>query len=129
MSHSDPSAIIHAQDSKNPHFRRAKTTMSQITTHVLDTARGRPAEGIDVLLEDDQGRELGRGTTDGDGRIADLGPDRLPGGRYVLRFDTGSYQQGLYPEIPICFEITDDGAHYHIPLLLSPWAYSTYRGS
>lgn len=103
--------------------------MSQITTHVLDTARGRPAAGIAVVLEDANGEAVAAGTTDADGRIADLGPERLGGGTFRLRFDTGSYQDGFYPEVCICFQITDGGEHYHVPVLLSPWGYSTYRGS
>ncbi|MBO3084673.1 hydroxyisourate hydrolase [Cellulomonas fengjieae] len=110
--------------------------MSQLTTHVLDTALGRPAAGVPVsLLGWASGRwdELGSAVTDGDGRARSLGPDRVPPGRYRLVFDTAAYfaatdQVGFHPEVVVVFEVVDD-AHYHVPLLLSPFAYSTYRGS
>ncbi len=112
--------------------------MSPITTHVLDTARGRPAAGVSVVLEIQAGAswtELARGTTSADGRVAEL----LPGGRldkavYRLRFDTASYFRsqgvsGFYPHVSIAFEVREPGEHHHVPLLLSPFGYSTYRGS
>ncbi len=113
--------------------------MSRITTHVLDTALGRPAAGVKVRLErvDARGVEvLGQGATDDDGRLRDLapaGPALVPG-RYRLTFDTGAYfsaQQldGFYPQVSIDFEVRDGLEHYHVPLLLSPFGYSTYRGS
>ncbi|WNB86547.1 hydroxyisourate hydrolase [Cellulomonas sp. ATA003] len=107
--------------------------MSLVTTHVLDTALGRPAAGVPVDLEaldDGTWRPLGHGVTDADGRVGDLGPAALPHGRYRLRFDTGTYfaGTGFYPEVVVVFEVADD-AHHHVPLLLSPFAYSTYRGS
>lgn len=107
--------------------------MSLVTTHVLDTARGRPAAGVPVDLEtftDGAWRPLAHGVTDADGRVGDLGPDAVPHGRYRLRFDTAAYfaGTGFYPEVVVVFEVADD-AHHHVPLLLSPFAYSTYRGS
>jgi 5-hydroxyisourate hydrolase len=114
--------------------------MSPITTHVLDTARGRPAEGVGVVLERCLGEaswvELARGTTNADGRLTTLLPDgpALKTGSYRLRFATGAYfasqgVRGFYPEVQVCFQIDDAAAHYHVPLLLSPFGYATYRGS
>jgi len=100
--------------------------MSHVTTHVLDTSAGRPAEGIAVTLERD-GEVVATGTTDADGRIADLGPDRLDAGTYRLRFDTAGHSP-FFPEVVIAFAVTDD-THLHVPLLLSPHGYTTYRGS
>lgn len=111
--------------------------MSGISTHVLDTARGRPAAGIAVTLEangPDGWRELANGTTDPDGRIASLLSDGVPAtGEFRLRFATGAYFHGLgqtafYPEVVIHVRL-EAGAKYHLPLLLSPFGYSTYRGS
>lgn len=103
--------------------------MSTLSTHVLDTAAGRPAEGIDVTLETRAGDPLGAGVTNADGRVAALGPDRLDAGDYVLRFDTAAYPGGFYPEVVIVFTVADAEQHYHVPLLLSPYGYTTYRGS
>lgn len=113
--------------------------MSQITTHILDTARGCPAVGVAVKLSlqvADAWQLLATGTTNSDGRVLDLLPeDRiLTAGIYKMHFDTGEYftqneQQGFYPWAEVVFAINGDGAHYHIPLLLSPYGYSTYRGS
>ena len=100
--------------------------MSQVTTHVLDTSAGRPAEGIPVTLEHGD-RVVARGTTDHDGRISDLGPDRLDPGTWRLRFDTSS-RRGVFPEVVIAVVVEDD-THLHVPLLLSPHGYTTYRGS
>jgi 5-hydroxyisourate hydrolase len=109
--------------------------MASLSTHVLDIARGAPAAGIDVALWHIGGhpRELGRGITDADGRIAISLGGTLPRGVYELRFFVRSYFDGLqtpsfYDEIPVRFSIVED-AHYHVPLLLSPHGYSTYRGS
>ncbi|HET9170987.1 MAG TPA: hydroxyisourate hydrolase [Actinospica sp.] len=110
---------------------------SHVTTHVLDAARGVPAEGVAVTLERriDVGWEMiGTGATDGDGRINTLGPELVEVGRYRVTFETGAYfaRQGtdaFYPEVVVVVEIADAAAHYHVPLLLSPFAYSTYRGS
>ncbi|MBB3661419.1 5-hydroxyisourate hydrolase [Prauserella sediminis] len=107
--------------------------MSLVTTHVLDTARGRPAAGVPVRLDarDDDWSTIAAATTDDDGRVRDLGPDTLPAGVYRLVFDTESYLgEGCFlPEVTVAFRITDPAAHHHVPVLLSPFAYSTYRGS
>lgn len=114
--------------------------MSAITTHVLDIAVGRPASGVPVVLEyESEGgawKEIGRGETDGDGRLRDLLPTDfdLTKGTYRLTFDTSAYfnaqgAQGFYPEVSIAFIVHDAAQHYHVPLLLSPYGYSTYRGS
>jgi 5-hydroxyisourate hydrolase len=104
-----------------------------LSTHVLDAMSGRPATGVAVTLTDASGAPLAMATTDDDGRVAHLG-DELPPGFYRLQFDTGSYFARLdvptfYPEVLIAFEITDATGKYHVPVLLSPYAYSTYRGS
>ena len=113
--------------------------MSQITTHVLDTAIGKPAEGINLSLSqlvNGEWKQLGKGTTNTDGRVADLLADDqvLDAGRYKVIFTTEGYFQkqqveAFYPYAEIVFDIEGDGQHYHIPLLLSPFGYSTYRGS
>jgi 5-hydroxyisourate hydrolase len=115
--------------------------VSRVTTHVLDIAIGCAAEGVPVALEradpNGPGWELvGRGTTDADGRLADLVPNgrRLAGGRYRLTFDTGAYftrtgRQAFFPEVAVVFAIAEGEDHEHVPLLLSPYGYSTYRGS
>lgn len=107
---------------------------SPITTHVLDTAKGRPAVGIDVVLElrdRDRWVTLGKGKTDADGRVATLLPVEhgLTLGTYRLVFAVGAWQEGFFPEIVLTFRVTDPEEHYHVPLLLSPYGYSTYRGS
>jgi 5-hydroxyisourate hydrolase len=102
---------------------------SAVTTHVLDSAAGRPAAGIPVRLECD-GELLAEGRTDDDGRIRHLGPQRLEPGTYRLTFDVdGHYPESFYPEITVTFRITDPDAHHHVPILLSPFAFTTYRGS
>ena len=113
--------------------------MSGISTHVLDTTLGKPARGIEVCLErmDEGGscRRIAVKTTDAQGRVADLlGGEPLAVARYRLHFATGSYlrathQSEFYPHVEILFLVTDATGHYHIPLLLSPFGYSTYRGS
>jgi 5-hydroxyisourate hydrolase len=112
--------------------------MSPITTHILDTHRGCPAQGVPIQLFRRQGNEdvlLSEGKTNDDGRIRDLLPaGSLIPGIYTMRFDTGAYHEslgivGFYPEALVVFEIQSTTEHYHIPLLLSPFAYSTYRGS
>jgi 5-hydroxyisourate hydrolase len=104
--------------------------MSLVTTHVLDAAAGRPAAGIPVRLET-AGTVLAAAETDADGRVRDLGPARLEPGVYRLVFDTGHYlgPDGFFPEIAVAFRITDPQAHHHVPVLLSPFSYTTYRGS
>ena len=107
--------------------------MSHVTTHVLDAALGRPAVAVAVALY--SGTELiAEGVTDSDGRVADLGPEQLPTGEYRVVFETGVYfaasgTDTFYPRVSIDFDIADASAHYHVPLLLSPFAFSTYRGS
>jgi 5-hydroxyisourate hydrolase len=111
-------------------------SISHVTTHVLDTGAGRPAAGVAVVLYRNDGgswRELASSATDADGRAKDLGPEQLPPGHYRLNFGTGDYYAGLgtatfFPEVDLVFEVTG-AEHYHVPLLLSPFAYSTYRGS
>ncbi|MFC4119462.1 hydroxyisourate hydrolase [Nonomuraea zeae] len=96
------------------------------STHVLDAVTGRPAAGVRVRLEH-EGRTVAEGRTDDDGRLK--GWDPGPGVHRVV-FDTGAYlRETFYPEVVITFTVTDPGQHYHVPLLLSPYAYSTYRGS
>ena len=110
--------------------------MSAITTHVLDTACGRPAAGVPVRLERLSGQDadrLGDASTVGDGRVTDLGPDTVEPGRYRLVFDVERYaratgQACFFPEVTLTFTVSD-ASHHHVPLLLSPFAYSTYRGS
>jgi 5-hydroxyisourate hydrolase len=98
--------------------------MATLSTHVLDTALGRPAAGVVVRLESRSGDALDLGTTDADGRIGSLGGE-LGLGEYVLRFDTAG---AFFPEVVIVFTVADE-RHHHVPLLLSPYGYSTYRGS
>jgi 5-hydroxyisourate hydrolase len=114
--------------------------MSPITTHVLDTARGLPAMGVPVRLEQrkapDRWELIGKGTTNPDGRVADLLPEKFPveKGVYRMSFDTGVYfkttgvKDSFYPSVSVVFEVKDD-RHHHVPLLLSPFGFSTYRGS
>ncbi len=112
--------------------------MSQITTHILDTSLGKPANGITISLEEKTGNNwntLASGITNSDGRISDLLPDTnfLSHGIYRLLFKVRPYFESMnvksfYPEITVEFEITED-KHYHVPLLLNPYGYSTYRGS
>jgi 5-hydroxyisourate hydrolase len=104
-----------------------------LSTHVLDAVSGRPAVGVPVTLLDARHEALASSTTDADGRVGQLADD-LATGIYRLRFDTATYfaangVAAFYPEIVIAFEITDADAKYHVPVLLSPFAYSTYRGS
>jgi len=115
------------------------TSRSPITTHVLDTRTGLPAMGIAVELElflHDDWKSLGRGVTDSNGRISNLLPSdfALSSGKYRMHFDSGTYFQlqaigHFYPKVTIEFEVHAPSEHYHVPLLLSPFGYSTYRGS
>jgi 5-hydroxyisourate hydrolase len=102
-----------------------------LSTHVLDAGTGRPAAGVRVELRS-LTDHLYSSVTDADGRVRDLGAPAA--GVYQLVFDTGGYFSGLgiatfYPEVIVTFEVTDAATHHHVPLLLSPFAYSTYRGS
>ena len=110
-----------------------------ITTHVLDTSLGRPAQGVAVILQVQvsgaEWKEIARGVTGLDGRLTDLiAPGKLAVGNYRLRFQTGAYFSArqavsLYPYIEITIEVSDAAQHYHVPLLVSPYGYTTYRGS
>ena len=107
--------------------------MGTLSTHVLDTSVGRAAKGVAVVLEQG-GTQIGDGLTDADGRIGSIGPERLEAGDYTLRFDTGSYFadagiEAFYPEVVVVFTIADAGQHYHVPVLLNPFGYGTYRGT
>ena len=112
--------------------------MSAITTHVLDTSQGKPASGVPVTLELRTGQlgsaiewtQLGLGKTDADGRLRTLLPadKKLKPGVYRITFDTTNVSS-FYPCVKVVFEIQSPGEHYHIPLLISPYGYSTYRGS
>jgi 5-hydroxyisourate hydrolase len=111
---------------------------SPITSHVLDTALGAPARGVAVELarsSDGAWLRLGAGVTDADGRVLGLlAPAALEVGTYRLTFATGAYfaaagRPGFYPEVQVVFQVAAPTEHYHIPLLLSPFGYSTYRGS
>ena len=112
--------------------------MSAITTHVLDLSSGYPAAGVPVILEREVAgswNPIGTGLTNADGRIADLLPsDSIEAGVYRLLFNTGKYfaardAQTFYPEVIVTFKIENSDQHYHVPLLVSPFGYSTYRGS
>jgi 5-hydroxyisourate hydrolase len=103
--------------------------MAGITTHILDTALGRPAAGVGITLFRDRD-VLFDGVTDADGRARVLEPDRVQPGVYRLVFEIGAYNpNGFFPEATIVFRVGDAKQHYHVPLLLSPFGYSTYRGS
>jgi 5-hydroxyisourate hydrolase len=114
--------------------------MGRLTTHVLDTMRGRPAAGVAIRLRraGDDGPPLWEGRTNADGRTDGplLEGDALAAGDYELEFDVGAYFAGAeLPDppflgvVPVRFGVADPASHYHVPLLVSPWAYSTYRGS
>ena len=109
--------------------------MSTISTHVLDTSLGRPATGVSVTLES-EGSVIGSGTTDRDGRVKDLlkAGQQLATGSHDLVFLVGEYftrtgREAFYDRIVISFNVGTQGEHYHVPLILSPFGYSTYRGS
>jgi 5-hydroxyisourate hydrolase len=112
--------------------------MSQLTTHILDTSTGRPAVGVHVILSvqrKQKWEEIANGTTNDDGRIPDLLKKAavMELGTYKLRFETQTYFsrhgiESFYPFVEVSFQITSQ-EHYHVPLLLNPFGYSTYRGS
>src|SRR5437868_1707007 len=113
---------------------------SHVTTHVLDASRGTSAAGLEVQLDrTDDGEATGwarlaTATTDADGRVWSLGAPRLAPGTYRLTFMTGAWfcrhdRPTFYPQVCVTFEVCDEAAPYHLPLLLSPFAYSTSRGS
>jgi 5-hydroxyisourate hydrolase len=114
--------------------------MGAITTHILDTSQGRPASGVPVVLEvrsaAHEWKVLGKGRTDADGRLANLLPpgSHLEEGTYRLTFEVSAYYrshnvESLYPEVCVVFKVSGAARDYHIPLLLSPYGYATYRGS
>lgn len=114
--------------------------MSAITTHILDVSKGSPASGVAVVLEYLAGEgtvlELGRGVTDEDGRVKNLlsAETAIQPGVYRLTFETGKYfaaqgGESFYPQVTVIFLISNAAQHYHVPLLLSPYGFTTYRGS
>ena len=112
--------------------------MNTLSTHILDTANGHPAAGVELTLEradGDSWQHVGQATTNDDGRVGDLlDGAELSAGSWRLRFDIGAYftargQECFYDQVDVAFRVTDGGGHYHVPLLASPWGYSTYRGS
>ena len=115
------------------------TFVSAITTHVLDISRGVPAAGVEVTLEWRSPRRLaadGKGATDADGRLRTLMSEAgsAPAGLYRLQFETGAYFEehgpaAFHPHITVTFDVIDGEAHHHVPLLVSPFGYTTYRGS
>ncbi|XP_006860149.1 PREDICTED: 5-hydroxyisourate hydrolase-like [Chrysochloris asiatica] len=113
---------------------------SPLTTHVLDTASGKPAQGLHLCLyrlegPGQQWMELRKSYTDADGRCPGLlEPGQMNGGTYKLSFNTEGYwrtrgQESFYPYVEVVFTVTNDMQRFHVPLLLSPWSYTTYRGS
>lgn len=111
--------------------------MSRISTHILDLGRGRPASGVDVRLQCREGErwaEVARALTDSDGRIESFPGEDVRNGEYRLVFSTGDYferrgKEYFHPRVEISFRVDEESQHYHVPLLLSPFGYSTYRGS
>lgn len=108
--------------------------MSYVTAHVLDSVTGTPAPGMAVVLEAADGATIATAETDADGRVPDLGPEALESGDYRITFATGEYFAGrdqptFYPFVTVNFTVQAEEEHYHVPLLLSPFAFSTYRGS
>ncbi|GLB66489.1 hydroxyisourate hydrolase [Arthrobacter crystallopoietes] len=112
-------------------------SVSHVTTHILDTGTGRPASGVKATLEAKSAtgwQEIASARTDNDGRIKNLGPEAVEAGIYRIVFETGPYfgQKGtetFFPFVELAFEVKEPAEHYHVPLLISPFAFSTYRGS
>jgi 5-hydroxyisourate hydrolase len=111
--------------------------MTSLSTHALDTMHGKPAAGLAIALSGPDG-EIARGMTNADGRCPELAQTGLAPGRYALRFAVGDYFRALgvtladppfLDDVTVDFGIAADGGHYHVPLLVSPYGYSTYRGS
>lgn len=110
-----------------------------ITTHILDVSIGKPAKGVRVTLarvDDSERTQVASGVTDADGRLKDLVPEAAGpnAGVFELTFETGPYfaRHGIrpfHPRVTVTFELTDERQHYHVPLLISPFGYTTYRGS
>ncbi|WFD20231.1 hypothetical protein MCAP1_002475 [Malassezia caprae] len=106
-----------------------------ISTHVLDTMQGKPADRLKFRLFTEAGQELASGATNSDGRTSDLASVQLDEGLYRMEFDTASYfrdqniREYFYPKVEIYFQVTQASSHYHVPLILSPYGFSTYRGS
>lgn len=109
-----------------------------VSTHVLDTMRGQPAPGMPVTLSrrepDGDWKQIGEAETDADGRVGDIAGEELEAGEYRLEFETQPYfeRSGLavfYPRVAVTFNLADPAAHLHVPLLLSAYGYTTYRGS
>lgn len=111
--------------------------MSTVTTHILDTAIGKPASGVAISLEQNSPEgwfPLAQGETDSDGRLKTLTPEPLTPGHYRLTAEIGDYfaaagRDALYVSAQIDFVIAEAGSHFHLPFLISPWSWSTYRGS
>lgn len=108
--------------------------MSYISAHVLDAAAGAPAAGVQVQLAARVGEPIASATTDANGRVSDFGPDDLEPGQYQVTFGSGDYfaargVECFYPTVTVLFTVAAGQTHYHIPLLLSPYSYTTYRGS
>lgn len=107
--------------------------MNTLSSHVLDTTKGQPAAAMNLTLTLPNGQDV-KGQTDSDGRFSDWGEISFNPGTYQLRFETGTYLKSthgsaFYPFVDVHFEIAEDGGHYHIPLLISPYGFSSYRGS
>jgi 5-hydroxyisourate hydrolase len=105
--------------------------MSGISTHILDTAAGRPASGVPVHLYR-AGEKLNSAVTNQDGRVPDLLPANVPllAGTYRILFEVGTrWPEGFYPEVSVTFSVKDPLSHYHVPLLISPYGFTSYRGS
>ncbi len=108
--------------------------MSYISAHVLDAVVGVPGRGIEVMLRDAEGQLIGQAVTDADGRVADLGPDHLEPGEYAVTFATAPYfaaqdRPTFFARVTVDFAVAEGEHHYHVPLLLSAFSYTTYRGS